>query len=99
MATPDTNQDFPGPYAVFEGEYIRHDHPDIIAQVRAIEDGVTGTLVSSPDGGYDLQDAQRPPGVPGANVLPDLVVCADISRVFDWDGSHYTLGQIVGIQD
>ncbi len=97
----DIGDDFPGPYAVFEVEYVQHDHPIFIPEVRRVADGATGTLVAA-TGGYELQDVQRPDETITPDVMPTLVAGHDLtpSRVFDSQGSGtYRLGQVVNVLD
>ena len=91
----------PSPIEAFEVEYVTHDHPILVPEVRRVSDGVTVDLTTV-EGGYEATNARRPSGVLGSMVLPTHLFSDAIfpSRVLDSDGgSKYRLGQVVNLVD
>lgn len=93
--------DHPSPIEAFEVEYVKHDHPILVPEVRRVSDGITVDLTSA-EGGYEATNVRRPNGVPGSTALPGHLFSDSIfpSRVLDSDGSsRYRLGQVVNLVD
>lgn len=95
--TDETTPDLTGPFEVFEVTYAPPP-TGIIADVLRVKDGVEGTLVRVGEEKFELQNAHRPDGAVGTDVLPNVVYSGDLSRVFESGGSGaYEPGQVVNL--